>query len=336
MLLFATAFGKASPCYGWNGVGHMTVAGLAYDELPRQQQDRLAAVLKKKHPKLNFITGGFPDQNVNGRDLVMAAATWPDLARGHALGKNAEIKNNGYEEKDPPITRAKFDGLLHPGWHFVDTPLWVDEGPPPGQLPPAPPVNAVGVVKVLIAQLKSNEDDAAKAYDLAWLMHLVGDLHQPVHCVNGISKTFPNGDRGGNEITINGINNGEHELHAFWDDVLGKKAAPDRKTSQARLDKDVATADEVIGDVQGLPLSAAANNLDPATWASESFQLAKRDAYDLQLLPFRLERPNSMQSIESFEATLNADYGAVAKQDAKRQVRMAGHRLASLLEDILQ
>ena len=57
----------------------MAVAGLAYDELTTQQQDRLVVILKN-HPKLDFITEGFPDPNIDGRDLVMAAATWPDLA----------------------------------------------------------------------------------------------------------------------------------------------------------------------------------------------------------------------------------------------------------------
>lgn len=68
-----------SIAYAWDNVGHMAVAGLAYDELTTQQQDRLVVILKN-HPKLDFITEGFPDPNIDGRDLVMAAATWPDLA----------------------------------------------------------------------------------------------------------------------------------------------------------------------------------------------------------------------------------------------------------------
>ena len=146
----------------------MAVAGLAYDELTTQQQDRLVAILKN-HPKLDFITEGFPDPNIDGRDLVMAAATWPDLARSHVSKTGTpspdDIIDNGYEEKDPAITQVKFDdGLLHRGWHFIDNALWVGAGTPPSQLPKTPEVNAVGVVKVLITQLKSNEADKEKAY----------------------------------------------------------------------------------------------------------------------------------------------------------------------------
>src|SRR5437764_9839891 len=63
----------------WDNVGHMAVAGLAYDELSQDQQSRLVAILKQ-HPRLNFITEGFPANEIDDRELFMAAATWPDLA----------------------------------------------------------------------------------------------------------------------------------------------------------------------------------------------------------------------------------------------------------------
>lgn len=35
-----------------------------------------------------------------------------------------------------------------------------------------------------------------------YLLHLVGDLHQPLHCTTYVSAYFPNGDMGGNLINI--------------------------------------------------------------------------------------------------------------------------------------
>lgn len=319
----------------------MAVAGLAYDELTPEQQGRLVAILKN-HPKLNFITEGFPDPNIDDRDLFMAAATWPDLARGHVSKTGTtspdSIIDNGYEEKDPAIKQVKFDGLLHRGWHFIDNPLWAGHGTPPPQLPKAPEVNAVGVVKVLITQLKSNESDSEKAYDLGWLLHLVGDLHQPLHVVNGISATLPEGDRGGNLVEIKGTTNGASDLHAFWDEVLGKSAPPEKAPPHhPRLDKDVASADEVIADIQEIRLNKTRdNNLDPSVWANESFQTAKRHAYDLTFVPVAVERPGESEPPHKLQTTLDAEYGAGAKGDARKQVRRAGHRLALLLKDILQ
>ena len=95
------------------------------NELTPEQQAHLVAILKN-HPKLNFITEGFPDPNIDDRDLVMAAATWLDLARNHVAKAGAtspdDIIDDGYEEKDPPIKQVKFDGLLRRGWHFIDPP----------------------------------------------------------------------------------------------------------------------------------------------------------------------------------------------------------------------
>jgi hypothetical protein len=243
--------------YGWDSVGHMVVAGLAYDELTEAQQSQLVAILKQ-HPRVNFILEGFPDGNPEDRDFAMAAATWPDLARGKTSKKTPAkdfIKDNGYEESSPAVEKVDYhDGLLHRGWHFIDTPVPAEGGQLPADHPSTPAVNAVGVVNVLMRQLKSDEDDKEKAYDLAWLMHLVGDLHTPLHAVNGISETLPKGDRGGNDVLITGATQGAPELHAFWDNVLGKSAKSDRKTHKPRLDKDAAAADEVIGNVKQLHL----------------------------------------------------------------------------------
>jgi hypothetical protein len=166
-------------------------------------------------------------------------------------------------------------------------------------------------------------------------MHLVGDLHQPLHAVNGISDTLPDGDKGGNRVLVTGVNQGASELHAFWDNVLGKSAGADHTTHRPRLDKDAAAADEVIANVQSLHLSKTADNLDPAVWAKESFEIAKRDAYDLQLEPITIERPGK-DPIEELTTELADGYDSTAKTDAQKQVRLAGHRLALLLQQVLQ
>jgi len=41
-----------------------------------------------------------------------------------------------------------------------------------------------------------------KSYDLTWLIHLVGDVHQPLHCVARITKGDPEGDKGGNDVKL--------------------------------------------------------------------------------------------------------------------------------------
>jgi len=322
VLLCSVSSGIGLSAFGWDNPGHMAVAGLAYDELSSAQQSRLAALLRQ-HPGLPLISEGFPSGNPPDRDLVMAAATWPDLAK-----RSSQYQDNGYEAQAPAVTSVKFDHLMHKGYHFIDTPLWVGNGTAP-TLPPVPKVNAVGVVKVLRTQLQSSEDDAAKAYDVAWLLHLVGDLHQPLHAVTGVSEACPKGDTGGNDVLIHGATQGETELHAFWDDILGKTAAADKRTHLPRLDKDVATANDIITGVQNVPLIADAANLDPEAWASESFKMAEQDAYSIELQPVAGDRANKVQ------ATLDVGYDQTATRDARQRIRVAGHRLCLVLKEIL-
>jgi hypothetical protein len=62
--------------------------------------------------------------------------------------------------------------------------------------------------------------DEEKAIYLTWLLHLVGDIHQPLHCTAVFSEQFPNGDKGGNDAFIR-IRSSPVKLHAFWDGLLG-------------------------------------------------------------------------------------------------------------------
>jgi hypothetical protein len=61
---------------------------------------------------------------------------------------------------------------------------------------------------------------AERAIHLAWLMHLVGDLHQPLHSSAMFSARTPKGDQGGNLVAVR-RGNSVLKLHSYWDDVLG-------------------------------------------------------------------------------------------------------------------
>jgi hypothetical protein len=64
-------------------------------------------------------------------------------------------------------------------------------------------------------------DPERKAIALAWLFHLVGDIHQPLHTAQLFTMEYPNGDRGGNEICIRMTQAAQPmDLHRFWDGIL--------------------------------------------------------------------------------------------------------------------
>jgi hypothetical protein len=85
-------------------------------------------------------------------------------------------------------------------------------------LPAIPTPNAQERIALFRTVLASTSADLLKSYDLTWLLHLVGDVHQPLHASTRVSSTDPNGDSGGNLVKLSCTS---CELHAFWDDLLG-------------------------------------------------------------------------------------------------------------------
>lgn len=79
-----------------------------------------------------------------------------------------------------------------------------------------PPVNALERIKLFTQAVGDpGTPKALKAYDLAWLLHLVGDVHQPLHMADQYGPMFPrSSDAGGNNIPLDYP--GYEELHGFW------------------------------------------------------------------------------------------------------------------------
>lgn len=71
-------------------------------------------------------------------------------------------------------------------------------------------------VKVLKTNMKQNS--AERAVFARYLLHVAGDIHQPLHSVGLFNETFPNGDLGGNRIKITLLNSTSNfNFHSFWD-----------------------------------------------------------------------------------------------------------------------
>ena len=62
-----------------------------------------------------------------------------------------------------------------------------------------------------------NKNTAERALFARYLVHLVGDIHQPLHSVALYNKTFPKGDAGGNFLKVKLLNGSFENFHSFWD-----------------------------------------------------------------------------------------------------------------------
>jgi hypothetical protein len=120
--------------------------------------------------------------------------------------------------------------------------------------------------------VKSKNDTERKAIALAWLFHLVGDIHQPLHTAQLFTVEYPQGDRGGNEICVRVTQAGQPmDLHRFWDGVITSSSNLTRLRNEA-------TALRTRQEFQRSQLTEiASTNFE--SWAKESFEIATKIAY---------------------------------------------------------
>lgn len=307
LLLFAALI-MALACrtaLAWNSVGHMTVAWVAYQKLTQAERARVAALLQLNpyyKQWLTYLPAGTSDAD---RDMYvfMMAATWPDEIK--AMGSNYVGTDTPPHNELATLNNGYTDHGAHKYWHFVNTPLGGDSG----NLQPLSSPTATLKIAAFRAALASKIPDEVKSYDLVWLIHLVGDVHQPLHCSTRVSAANPKGDEGGNLVVVAGP---AKELHAFWDGALGEGDT-----------KSFMTAVKAAGTLPDADASLVSDDKED-DWAAESYKLAGSTVYvdpvGTGLGPF----------------TLNAAYTANAQQIAKQRVALAGARLANLLKTALQ
>lgn len=291
---------SASPAAAWNLRGHMIVCAAAWDQLAPEVKVRAAQLLR-----IN------PDFRIWTKD--MPRAEWSRAAFTRACGWADDIKSRqGYtNDKDigaPEASRniGYADKFQHRYWHFIDLPFSNDGT----QLVEPKEPNAQSQIVTLRDALSSADiADEVKSFDLVWLMHLVGDVHQPLHATSRFSANFPKGDQGGNLVALC-EQPCRNNLHAFWDDALGSG--------------DSISAAFIAADHLGLASKDDADVLDPDGWIAESFEVAKNSVYSMPI----------GEGGGPFEVT--ADYKETSTKIAKQRAAIAAARLAKLLNNAWQ
>jgi hypothetical protein len=326
----------SSHALAWNGRGHMIVAAVAWTHMTQTAQDRVGQLLKL-NPFYASWTKGVPAGQKDQIAFVIGA-TWPDQIKkwkgncpaAVTPNKGPVSKYTYCNDSDAPThdgadaNKGYTDRLEHRYWHFIDMPFSPDGTP---LVQPVPP-NARTEIEVFRTTVESNAaGDKLKSYDLVWLEHLVGDVHQPLHATSRFTSAFTTGDRGGNlvctgtALTTNqsGAQVCKTELHAYWDNVLGlqKSKATDATNARAAIQIAQTLAPAAAADV-------ADDNLDH--WVSASFELAKGTAYAAPVGTG--EGPYDIAS--------DATYASTAATTAQAQAELAGERLAKLLNDHLR
>ncbi|HEX4605193.1 MAG TPA: S1/P1 nuclease [Candidatus Angelobacter sp.] len=302
----------SSTSQAWFGFGHMAVAYVAYQKLTAEKKARVAVLLKKnpyyKTKWKTLIPVGTP---ADQQDLMvfMIAATWPDEIKSDSTYNLPDGPSGGNRPPAGSVASQNIgysDHHRHKYWHFVDTPFTQD-----GTALPAIPVpngeTEINKLRKTLALTKSTKTDALKSYDLVWLMHLVGDVHQPLHSSTRVSAADLQGDSGGNNVKLD---DPSKELHAFWDGLPGDSANPADVIPYA---SGLAPADPALA---GIAIAS--------TWTKESFDIAHDFVYSGPI------------GANDGPFTVTPEYKDKAQKIAAERVALAGERLANLINDELK
>ena len=281
--VIVVALAIAGPAAAWGDLGHEVTALIAYRHLTPSAKAKADALLAGDTDTLTA-----PD--------FASRATWADKYR------------NGHRE-----TAA---------WHFVDIEIdQPDLNSACFGFPPPAPVNAasqgpaqdcvVDKIEEFAAELRSPATQPAeRLLALKFLMHFVGDIHQPLHASD-------HNDRGGNCIALEPSPNGQtRNLHAYWDTGVVEPLGTSAQDIAAKLDGQITPAQAM-----------AWRGGDARSWAMESFQLSRSDAYKLPAKPTCSEHGS---------VALSTAYQAMARRDAAVQLEKAGIRIAFLLNRALR
>ncbi|HEY1684091.1 MAG TPA: S1/P1 nuclease [Tepidisphaeraceae bacterium] len=306
-----------SPVWAWNFTGHMSIGLLAWQKMDDATRQKVTEILKH-HPHYKIYLSADVPQGVSVDEWAfIRAASWPDWVRPSFPGE-------AYKPRS--ITRYH-----HGEWHYIDIPYVVpgDVGKvkvpeQPSTMPTDQPTNAVQAMDHAVAVLADpNAKVEDKAVMLAWLEHLVGDIHQPLHATTEFSVRFRTGDKGGNAQGIL-VNGRVMNLHAYWDDALGTQM------DYGTLAK---VADEVNNDADAKAdkLPQLQENRTPDAWARESYQLAVKDVY----LNGTLQTAVYHRGLQDAPA-LPAGYAKNAHDLALKRAALASDRLSELLGELMK
>jgi hypothetical protein len=146
--------------------------------------------------KFDALTNSINSLCDNRTRTLIEAAVWPD-----------------------DIKATNFGMDLWNDWHFINSPYDYD-----GVVPiinyTETVSNSVYIVNAAVKVLSKNLDKntAERALLARYLIHLLGDIHQPLHSVALYNVSFPKGDQGGNLLRIKlPGNTTAGNFHSFWD-----------------------------------------------------------------------------------------------------------------------
>ena len=270
-----------APVRAWGDLGHNVTALVAYRHLLPQARARLDALLASDADPLTA-----PD--------FASRATWADKYR------NAHRETAAWHFVDIEIDQPDLAGACF-GFPLLAEDQAASQGPAQDCV-----VNKIDEFTAELANPATAP--AERLLALKFLIHFIGDLHQPLHAAD-------HQDRGGNCIGLAAPIDQTTNLHAYWDVAVVDALGPSAAQIADKLDASLNPA-QIGSWSQGTPRS----------WALETFAVGRRDTYAI---------PSKPTCQSSGSISLTDEYQTQAQKDAAEQLARAAVRLASVLNAAL-
>ncbi len=276
----------------WDRTGHMVVAYIAWQQMTPEARNALSNVLAFAPQRSDLLDLRPTSGEHAGMIHFIRASYWPDMVRNRDHAERYERYHRG-------------------SWHYTNI-FWEEVGDDDYRIREDLQPPDVNIVERLyhLEQLARNDivPKAQLAVYVAWLEHLVGDIHQPLHTSARVTPEEPEGDRGGNLFSLGEDDN----LHWYWDRALTE--AHEREVDES----DVAFARRIGDDLMSAYPEPNEIAFEYESWAEEGFRIAVRDVYA------EIERGQ--------EPPLT--YAEMAQRTAAEAIARAGYRLGSLMNDL--
>lgn len=292
----------AGSAFAWDDVGHKISAYIAWQQMTPATRERVIKILLEAPEDSQLATFYLPygsrTEESRKREYFMIASTWPDIIRD----RNFETRYKKYH---------------HSNWHYSDT-FWKSTNGEIDLLPAPSEENGKAMDKLVEFNnlIRGSAPDAQKAIAIAWLEHLIGDLHQPLHTSARVTEFEPKGDQGGNLFLLTPKDtprDKQENLHWFWDSIVVRNLPNSGDKCEADFIDPIARQ-----IMKKYPFAKMQSRLDRGNfeaWKKESLTIASREVFSPDLK--RFEMPSLA-------------YKRKGLKIAEERLALAGYRIAEL------
>ncbi len=300
------------PVAAWDDVGHKITGYIAWQRMSPQARENVIRILRSAPEDSTLAVyyqpyGAEPDE-IRKLEYFMLVPTWADIVRDFGAGS-------------PFRNEVRFRKYHKGNWHYDDT-FWKQVNGKVEMLTGFPE-GGVGVSKLneFDALIRNpSARDQEKAIAIAWLLHIGGDIHQPLHTSARVTDSEPKGDQGGNLflLTPEGTPRDKQvNLHWFWDSIVGRNVS--YKNGMCERDYIEMLAKKMVKAHPFGSMQASLNIGKYEEWQKESFAYANTTVFSPELIR------NQMPSEK---------YRKNAYKLAERQLTLAGYRLGETLNTV--